>query len=178
MFRLTTNTQADLWLDLSFGVRVQVRPLSTAIYQAANNEAARRIATLRAEAEDAAKAGQPLDETGMNGANQAYLTGLFNQYQTEALARYGIIQWEGIAGEDGQPAPLTPDYIKAFAAQAELAASFKSRYDATLAQVEAEAGKSETSSAGGTEEVGSTAEAAPQAEETEAPAAADAAPAS
>lgn len=164
MFRLTTNTQADLWLDLSFGVRVQVRPLSTAIYQAANNEAARRIATLRAEAEDAAKAGQPLDETGMNGANQAYLTGLFNQYQTEALARYGIIQWDGIAGEDGQPAPLTPDYIKAFAAQAELAASFKSRYDATLAQVEAEAGKSETSSAGGTEEVVSTAEAAPQAE--------------
>lgn len=171
MFRLTTNTQADLWLDLSFGVRVQVRPLSTAIYQAANSEAARRIATLRAEAEDAAKAGQPLDETGMNGANQAYLTGLFNQYQTEALARYGIIQWEGIAGEDGQPAPLTPDYIKAFAAQAELAASFKSRYDATLAQVEAEAGKSETSSAGGTEEVASTAEAAPQA-------AADAVPAS
>lgn len=171
MFRLTTNTQADLWLDLSFGVRVQVRPLSTAIYQAANSEAARRIATLRAEAEDAAKAGQPLDETGMTGANQAYLTGLFNQYQTEALARYGIIQWDGIAGEDGQPAPLTPDYIKAFAAQAELAASFKSRYDATLAQVEAEAGKSETSSAGGTEEVASTAEAAPQA-------AADAVPAS
>lgn len=177
MFRLTTNTQADLWLDLSFGVRVQVRPLSTAIYQAANSEAARRIATLRAEAEDAAKAGQPLDETGMNGANQAYLTGLFNQYQTEALARYGIIQWEGIAGEDGQPAPLTPDYIKAFAAQAELAASFKSRYDATLAQVEAEAGKSETSSAGGTEEVVSTAEAAPQ-DAMAPPAAVDAAPAS
>ncbi len=176
MFRLTLST-APRWLELSHGIRVEVRPLTTAIVEAAAAEALKRIVAMKMEAADAEKSGQPLDSTAFNGANSSALDGMWNQYRAEALARYGVVRWEGIAGNDGAPLPVTPASIEAFAAHPVLAKHFVEAYSKPVNDVAEEGNASAPSSDGSSEGAENTAEAAPtDQEENEAPAAEPAPP--
>ena len=161
MLRLSLDTQKPRWLALPHGVRVEVRPITTAVIEAAYAEVQERLRPLKKAAEDAAAAGMPLDPAGANGANAAWLQGLAWQYQVEALARYGILRWEGLADMDDNPLPVSPAAVAAFAAHPDLGREFWLAYRATLSEVEAEGNGSAPSSGGDGAGAPNTAEAAP-----------------
>jgi hypothetical protein len=156
MLRLSIDTRPR-WLELPHGVRVEVRPLTTAVEQAAHTEADNRLAMLKKQAEDAAAAGQALDPTGPNGANAAWMVGQRVQMLVEALARYGITAWKGLGGDDGASLPLSAEAFAAFAAHRDLGAAFYAEYRAPVAALAAEGNVSGSTADGGGAMVPSTA---------------------
>lgn len=148
---ISLTKQAPRWLELPFGVRVEVEPLTTARATAARNEALRRAAALRSEAEHAERAGQPLDAVGFTGANSAALVGLTMEYEIEALARFGIRRWEGVTGPDGQPLPVMPETCEALAQHPEVGPAFWAAYRAPLEELRVEGEGSRPSPASGGE---------------------------
>lgn len=137
MLRLSMDRRPR-WLVLEHGVKVEVRPLTTSINEAAIAEARRRAAVFAVEADAAEKAGQPLDAMGANGANGAWLEGQRQQFYAEALARYAILRWEGVADDAGQLLPVTAAAIEAFAAHPDLSLSFVAAYSRSLREVATE----------------------------------------
>ena len=154
---ITLSAPATRWLELPHGVKVEVEPLTTARATAARNEALKRAAALKAEAEAAEAAGQPLDAVAFTAANGAALVGLTMEYEIEALARFGIRRWEGVTGPDGEPLPVTPASCEAFAQHPELGPLFWSAYRAPLEEVRAEGEGSRLSLASGGEGAATTA---------------------
>lgn len=135
---MTLTPPAPRWLELPYGVRIEVEPLTTARATAARNEAIRRANALRAEAEAAAKAGHEHDAAGFNGANVSAIAGISMEYEIEALARFGIRRWEGVNGPDGNPLPVTPAACEALAQHPEIGVAFWAAYRAPLEEVAAE----------------------------------------
>jgi hypothetical protein len=87
---LTLNlTNAPQWCDLIPGVRVKLRPLTTALMVAARG--------------DPAVAGLPEGST----TEEAALA------MAKALARRAILEWEGIGDADGNPIAPRPEAIDA-----------------------------------------------------------------
>ena len=83
------------WIDLPEGVRVRVRPVTTAVMQAAQHYAARQI--------NAAREAGTLEDDWAQGLTWAELV--------VGLARHSIVEWEGVADAAGEPLPVTPEYI-------------------------------------------------------------------
>jgi hypothetical protein len=82
-------TNAPFWCELVPGVRVKLRPLTTALMVAARSDPA--IADLPKEART--------EEVALAMA--------------KALARSAILDWEGIGNVEGEPLPVSPDAIDA-----------------------------------------------------------------
>lgn len=82
------------WLDIHTSVRVQVRPCTVAA-----------IIVARAEAGKVFRADPDGDNTHTSAQASSAMV--------RALARFAIVAWEGICGEDDQPAAVTPDAIDA-----------------------------------------------------------------
>jgi hypothetical protein len=89
MLKLSVDRE-PFWLDVVSGVRIRLRPVSVAAILAA-----------RAAAADVLRAGGENVETR---AGFAF---------TRALARSGIIEWEGIGDKDGNPIAPSPEAIDA-----------------------------------------------------------------
>ncbi len=89
MIRLSSDRD-PFWLDVAPGVRIRLRPATVAAILAARAAAAE---VLRAGGEDA-----------QTRAGFAF---------TRALARSGIVEWEGIGDKDGNPVDPTPEAIDA-----------------------------------------------------------------
>ncbi|MFC7543659.1 hypothetical protein ACFQU2_35245 [Siccirubricoccus deserti] len=81
------------WLDLPRGVRVEIRPVTTAVMAAAQAGSARRLGALRASQAD-------LDPDMARGLAFAFLV--------KALARHAVTAWEGVGDAAGKPLPLSP----------------------------------------------------------------------
>lgn len=112
-----------LWLDLPHGVRVRCKPFSTAVLSAAKLHAAREI--------EAARAANEVDEDGLRGLGFAAFV--------RGLARYTVVEWEGVGGADGEPLPCTPGHVAALMDQAEdVAIAFERRAMDIIAAVRAE----------------------------------------
>ena len=77
------------WLDLGHGVRVKLRPLTTALMVAARGD----------------PAVQALDEDA--GDEESALA------FARALARVAILDWEGVGDAEGNPIPISPEAIEA-----------------------------------------------------------------
>jgi len=77
------------WLDLGHGVRVHLRPLTTALMVAARNDP-----TVQNLPED----------TGDEESALAF---------ARALARVAILDWEGVGDADGNPIPVSAQAIEA-----------------------------------------------------------------
>ena len=90
MLKLGSAEQAPFWLDLLPGVRVQVRPVSVAAMLLARASAG---VVLKSAGED----------DGTIQAGEAF---------TRALARSGIVAWEGIGDADGLPVEPSPERIE------------------------------------------------------------------
>jgi len=99
MLRLDLKLEPH-WLDLGHGVRVQVRPCSSALVMAAQAEAA----------------------TVEDDASPRSLVLL------KALARLAVIAWEGVGDAEGRPAELTPEAIDALLDLWPLADAFERDY--------------------------------------------------
>ncbi len=88
MIRLELSNE-PAWLDLGHGVRVQLRPLTTALMVAARGDPA--VQALGEEAGD--------EESALAFA--------------KALARVAILDWEGVGDADGKPIEPNPEAIDA-----------------------------------------------------------------
>lgn len=160
MFTLAEQPAEPYWIDLPWGVRVQVRPLNQVISTAAGAHASRRLAEL--------VAGQAeLLALGVAGNDGPDLTdpdirdGVMRELFTIGLARHGIIAWEGVGNADGTaPLDCTPETREAFARSA-LAGAFLDRYDAPLRQVRAEGNASAPGPNGNSDPGADTAASAP-----------------
>lgn len=97
MLRLNLKKEA-YWVDLPSGVRVRVRPLSTAIMNAAQSTVIKQIKALQAD--EAA-------EIRPNLQNEDSRYGLSEALLVKALAVAAIIEWEGVMNAAGDaPAPV------------------------------------------------------------------------
>jgi len=86
-------TNAPRWVELIPGLRLQLRPLTTALMVAARADPALDIAAAEGEAPDSTEA--------------LALT------MAKALARQAILDWEGVGDADGQSLPVSPAAIDA-----------------------------------------------------------------
>lgn len=102
------------WLDLAHGVRVKVRPASTALVMAARHAASR----IEGEGAEAA------------GTRTATLIA--------ELAKASVIAWEGVADDKGKPAPVTPEGVAALMELWPMAEAFERKYLAPLYSLDAE----------------------------------------
>lgn len=100
MIRLDLSREPR-WLDLGHGVRVLVRPLTTALMMAA------RAAATHAGAEDDGQRGAVL---------------------IRALGRLGIQEWEGVGDADGNAMPVSADGVDALLDLWPLAEAFERLY--------------------------------------------------
>ncbi len=115
MLRLTRQRESR-WIELEgLGVRIQVRPVTTAIAATVRAEAQKRAAALWADAEKQKEAGFDPDPTGANITNPHWRAGLVNQLHAELLLRYAAEAWEGVVGEDGAALPIDAASAMAFA---------------------------------------------------------------
>ena len=91
MIRLDLKREPH-WLDLGHGVRVHVRPCTTALMMAARAEVQRTAVPAQTEAQAA-------------GERTAALV--------KALGRLAVQAWEEVGHSGGEPAPLTPEGVDA-----------------------------------------------------------------
>jgi hypothetical protein len=111
------------WLDLPRGVRVEIRPVNTAVMAAAQAAASRRLAAIRVASTD-------LDADMARGLSFAFLV--------KALARHAVTAWEGVGDASGQPLPLSPEAVERLMDLDDVAAAFWDRATAPVAVVAAE----------------------------------------
>jgi hypothetical protein len=110
MLRLAIPRES-YWLDLPAGVRLQVRPLTTAVMAAAQARAQQAVAELAEQVRARREAGLPLD--GLPDLeDEAERAGVAQLLLIKALARHAILAWEGVLAADGEaPAPVTPETV-------------------------------------------------------------------
>ena len=87
-------TNAPRWVDLIPGLRVQLRPLTTAL-----------MVTARAD--------PALDLVAVEGEAGPMATEALALTMAKALARQAILDWEGVGDAEGQPVPVSPAAIDA-----------------------------------------------------------------
>ena len=111
------------WIDLPRGVRVEVKPVDTAIMTAAQSASARRLGAIRAAEPD-------LDPDLAKGLAFAILC--------KALARFAIVAWEGIGDEAGEPLAVTPEAAERLMDLDDMASSFWDAISRPIRKVAAE----------------------------------------
>jgi hypothetical protein len=87
-------TNEPRWVELITGLRVQLRPLTTALMVAARADPA-------------------LDLAAAQGEELPMATEALALTMAKALARQAILDWEGVGDAEGQPLPLSPAAIDA-----------------------------------------------------------------
>ena len=108
------------WLALPRGVRVEIRPVTTAVMAAAQAGSARRLGALRAATED-------LDPDMARGLAFAFLV--------KALARHAVTDWQGVGDAAGKPLPLSPEAVERLMDMDEMAVAFWDRATGPVAAV-------------------------------------------
>ncbi|MCA3340636.1 MAG: hypothetical protein INF90_19135 [Roseomonas sp.] len=111
------------WLTLPRGVRVEIRPVTTAVMAAAQAASARRLSALRA-------AEPELDPDMARGLAFAFLV--------KALARHAVTAWEGIGDTSGKPLPLSSEAIERLMDLDDIAAAFWDRATSPVVAVATE----------------------------------------
>jgi len=106
MIRLDLKREPH-WLDLGHGVRLHVRPCTTALMMAARAEAQR--ATIAS-------------------ASGSEATGIRTAGLIKALARLAVIDWQGVGDDAGSTVPVTPENVNALMDLWPIASAFESTY--------------------------------------------------
>jgi hypothetical protein len=153
MLKLRLNNTAASWLTVAGDVRVLVPPCTTATLRAAEHAAFRALASAK-EAMGVEDGEKPTDE------QLSELEGVFAQARIRSMATR-FEQWEGLAGEDGQPLPISPEALDAFASHPALGRPFLAAYETSAIEVVQEGNGSETSGSGKPPEASNTADPAP-----------------
>ena len=110
MLRLAVPKE-PYWLDLPAGVRVQVRPLTTAVMAAAQARAQQAVAEFAEQVQSRREAGLALD--GLPDLDDdAERAGLAQLLLVKALARHAVLAWEGVLRAEGDAsAPVSPETV-------------------------------------------------------------------
>lgn len=119
MLRLNLSNEPR-WLDLGYGVRLLVEPLTTAIMLAARSDP-----TILA----AAQGPEPGDERSNDDLARIV---------AKAVARIVVKDWEGVGDEDGKPLTLTPERIDALLELWPIFEAFQTKYIAGALILDAE----------------------------------------
>jgi hypothetical protein len=122
-FEIAKMENLMLTLDLPRGVRVEIRPATTAVMAAAQVGSARRLGALRAAEAD-------LDPDMARGLAFAFLV--------KALARHAVTAWEGVGDTAGKPLALSPEAVERLMDMDEIAAAFWDRATGPVAAVSLE----------------------------------------
>jgi hypothetical protein len=147
-------------IDLGLGVKLTVKPVSTWVHRAAQHTTERMARQLAFERGLIEAAGgsihdipDPHERDGMRG--------LRDQLLLQALARHAIIAWQGVALDDGNPAPVTAEAIDALIRDHPLLADrFEIEYLRELEEMYAEGNASGAAPTGTSAAAPSTADAA------------------
>ncbi|GAB4387220.1 hypothetical protein [Albidovulum sp.] len=123
MIRLDLKREPT-WLDLGHGVRVHVRPCTTALVMAARAAVAHGIDFPL----DEGAGGQPAGTSADPSTDAPAKVGERTAALVKALARSAIDDWEGVGDADGKPARLTPEGIAALMDLWPLAEAFERQY--------------------------------------------------
>lgn len=124
MLRLRLNTE-PAWIELLPGVRIRVRPFTTAVVHAAQAD----IEAL--------------------GCSPEEIEASRGELFTAAAARVAILEWEGVGDEEGRPVPVTPGNINALMAEYPAYAAFQRLYVVPRTEMDAEGNASPLSPRGG-----------------------------
>lgn len=100
------------WLELGYGVRVQVKPCTSAVFYEAKAFMNGKIADM-ANLYKAAKAVGQIDKSLPDLENQVKREAYADQQLLLGLAIAGILDWEGVQdSEKDEKAPLSPEKIE------------------------------------------------------------------
>lgn len=124
------------WIDLPMGVRLRVRPLVTALVQAAKFRADREYRAALEAWKTAAEAGlvesaAPLDSDERKAALLYALT-------INEIARECVIDWEGVGNLDGEPVPFAVEALPELLSHNGVAEAFIAAVTASAAAMAAE----------------------------------------
>lgn len=100
-------TNEPKWLDLLDGVRVKVRPFSSAAFFAAQTA---------------------MTLTSVEGLAADQANGTRGLAFVKSLARFAIIEWEGVCDADGKPIAVTPETVDALMDIWQAATAFEALY--------------------------------------------------
>lgn len=155
LFTLDAPTEAR-WLDLPQGVRVLVKPLDGLVVTAARVHARQMIMRLHAAYMERVEVNAPTD--GMADVTDDAMREAMIQFEfARGLARYGIIDWDGVGKTADDPLPFTTKGAEALAVHPDIREAFVEAYLAPQAKVDAEGNASPTAPDGSTDAVGPTA---------------------
>nr|BDD47781.1 hypothetical protein 5 [bacterium] len=147
-------------LDLGVGVKLTVRPLTTALWEPARARAQRRALEVRESLEDVVGLGATvagIDDLG----DEDVFAGFSEQLFATALGELVIVSWEGVGAEEGDDAaPVTPDYVAAFMADFTMKEAFMRKYLVERRALEQEGNGSAPSSPGSSAKGATTAKTA------------------
>lgn len=135
------------WLkDLPQGVRVKVRPLDTAMMEAARARGMRKVLDLKAHVSAAEEAGGRVE--GLPDLSDPDVAqGVAQSFYIAALAELGVVAWEGV------PEAFSKDAAAKLMRHSDIAAEFFAAYLAPVAVASAE-GNASAATSDGTSEVG------------------------
>jgi hypothetical protein len=124
------------WIDLPMGVRLKVRPLVTALMQAAKFRAEREYRAAADAWKAAAEAGladgmAPLDTDDRKAA-------LLFSFTVNEIARECVLDWEGVGNLEGEPIAFTADGLPELMSHNGVAEAFWSAITSAAAAVTAE----------------------------------------
>ena len=106
MIRLDLKREPH-WLDLCHGVRLHVRPCTTALMMAARAE---------------------VQKTSAAASTASEMAALRSAELLKALARLAVLDWEGVGDANGNAAPLAPEGLDALMDLWPIASAFESTY--------------------------------------------------
>jgi hypothetical protein len=100
MLTLSIPTEPT-WIDLPQEVRLRIRPITTAVVAAAQSASLREAEALRDTG----------DPGGLDLADPDVAKGLGFALMVKALARYAVLEWEGVGNASGEPLPCSPENV-------------------------------------------------------------------
>ncbi|MEQ9518118.1 MAG: hypothetical protein RLN89_01625 [Parvibaculum sp.] len=148
----------NYWLDLAHGVRVEVRPLSSVIYQAARFKASDRLRRTMAEQQEITALGGVI--SGLPDLEDLVAAGAMLQTLiARELAHLGMCTWEGVVDATGDPAPCSHATREELMMVPGIADEFVEKYTAPILALFAEGKGLPPSLNGNSGEAGTIAEA-------------------
>jgi hypothetical protein len=158
MFRLDIPSE-PYWLDLPQGVRVKVRPLDAMVEAAARNSARSALSAARAEIAERLAVGAPVSDLP-DLADENLEVAFLKIEMARGLARYGMMEWEGVGDEDGTaPLPFNAERAARLASHPAIMDAFLLAYFAPVSAMAAEGNASPLTPNGSTAAGGTTADA-------------------
>jgi hypothetical protein len=123
-----SNPTEPTWIDLPQEVRLRIRPITTVVVAAAQSASLREAEALRDTG----------DPGGLDLADPDVAKGLGFALMVKALARYAVLEWEGVGNASGEPLPCSPENVARLMDLDEMATAFWRAAFAPVAAMSAE----------------------------------------